>query len=92
MDCITLYIEKNYSISNSNVIEQIIYNENYYHPIRNLLNLPVSDGTFRLEDTRRFIDMAKGDLYLAKCSTQQKGALTGSSKRPREDSNLRPHA
>lgn len=65
MDCITLYIEKNYSISNSNVIEQdeqIIYNENYYHPIRNLLNYLVSDGTFRLEDTRRFIDMAKGDL------------------------------
>lgn len=53
MAYITLYIEENYGISNSNVIEkaiQIIANENRYHPIRDLLNDLVWDGTSRLED------------------------------------------
>ena len=53
MAYITLYIEENYSISNSNVIDkaiQIIANENRYHPIRDILNDLVWDGTSRLED------------------------------------------
>ena len=66
MAYITLYIEENYSISNSNVIEkaiQIIANENRYHPIRDLLNNLVWDGTYRLEDMlSHFFGVEKSEL------------------------------
>ncbi len=66
MAYITLYIEENYGISNSNVIEkaiQIIANENRYHPIRDLLNDLVWDGTNRLEDMlSHFFGVEKSEL------------------------------
>ena len=66
MAYITLYIEENYGISNSNVIEkaiQIIANENRYHPIRDLLNNLVWDGTNRLEDMlSHFFGVEKSEL------------------------------
>ena len=66
MAYITLYIEENYGISNSNVIEkaiQIIANENRYHPIKDLLNDLVWDGTNRLEDMlSHFFGVEKSEL------------------------------
>ena len=66
MAYITLYIEENYSISNSNVIEkaiQIIANENRYHPIRDILNDLIWDGTSRLDDMlTHFLGVEKTEL------------------------------
>lgn len=53
MAYITLYIEENFCISNSNVIEkaiQIIANENRYHPIRDILNDLIWDGISRIDN------------------------------------------
>lgn len=66
MAYITLYIEENYSISNSNVIEkaiQIIANENRYHPIRDILNDLDWDGTPRIDDMlSHFFGVEKTEL------------------------------
>ena len=66
MAYITLYIEENYCISNSNVIEkaiQIIANENRYHPIRDILNDLVWDGTSRLANMlAHFFGVEKKEL------------------------------
>ena len=66
MAYITLYIEENYGISYSGVIEkaiQIVANDNRYHPIRDILTGLVWDRTPRVENLlTHFFGVEKTDL------------------------------
>ena len=66
MAYIRLYLEENYSIGYSKNIDsaiKIIANENRFHPIKDILNNLVWDGTSRLEDMlTHFLGVEKTEL------------------------------